>query len=159
MTRSTTRSITTSLKINLGIMASACACLALTSARAVPNDSTADSPVLPGTMAYESGGVSSSPDASGEATSIVPPTGFEYAAGQYDGGDGGLGTWDTASVGIGDTDSRFGRHNDQNDNWQWRDRHCQSVPDGGSAAWLFGLGFLGLGLVGRYLPERKGAKV
>jgi hypothetical protein len=134
-----TRSITTSLRINLGAMAFAC--LSLTIARAVPINQTGDTHFSPRTTPY------------------VNPS---DPAGPGDSGDhinGIAGGW--SPDGPNGEDWDFGGQNDGYDpsgGWQ-HDSHnpqkCEGVPDGGSTAMLLGSGVLGLSFMRRYLSLHK----
>jgi hypothetical protein len=99
-------------------------------------------------------------DMSGDTTDISLTTGFEYLVGKYDGPNGGLEVWDIASIAAGSTidipEDAFGRDDDQYglSGWWLFTPSTGEVPDGGSTAMLLGLGFLGLGLLGRYFSPR-----
>lgn len=150
-----TRSMTTSLiKINLGAMA--IACLALTSARAVPIHPTEDPNSSPGTTPYVWGNGNHQDPAN-------PPDDGNYVNRQIGLSLGGSTTYRSEYF--------FGSHDGWRDDQHWQsgwgdDRHwqsrwqryhqnpCEEVPDGGSTASLLGLGLLGLGLMLRCLAGK-----
>lgn len=152
-----TRSITTSLKINLGAMAFAC--LSLTIARAVPINQTGDSHYSPRTAPYVNPSDPTGPGDGGDHINGI--TGFSQGW-SPEGPNGGMEGWD------------FGDHNDGYDQyggwqfnnngydgsggWQYNSHYpqrCEGVPDGGSTAMLLGAGFLGLSFMRRYLSLHK----
>lgn len=101
-------------------------------------------------------------DKSGDKTSIMLTTGFEYLAAKYDGPNGGLEIWDIAAIGAGSTidipDDAFGKHDDKyglSGWWLFNGQSTREVPDGGSTVLLLGFGLLGLGLMPRFLSQRE----
>ena len=102
-------------------------------------------------------------DMSGDTSSLVLPTGFEYLVGEYD--SGGLEVWAIGSISAGSTidiqESAFGSNNDDFDLSEWWLFNSQTngeIPDGGSTAMLFGCGFLGICLIRSYLSRHGRAR-
>lgn len=149
-----TRSITTSLKMNLGAVAFAC--LSLTVARAVPINSTGDSHLSPGTTVYALGDVDPTGPASpaDDADHINGIVGFARGW-SPDGPNGSMDGWKVRGHDDWDGDSGGWQY----DSGRWHKwQRCEQVPDGGSTALLLAAGFLGLWLMRRGLSRTESSE-
>lgn len=199
------------MSVKIGLGALACACMAMTSARATTIDLTVDPNFPPGTTPYVLGNVNPPEPAdpadyvnyinemitlgtgqsgtvtvpggidnvyrsgnafsglttatevgdvvsSGNPSTSIFDSGFEYLVGKYDGPNGGLEVWDIASIAAGDyidiPENAYGAGNGQYGLSGWvlfNATGNQSVPDGGWTAMLLGFAVSGLFLVRRYM--------
>jgi hypothetical protein len=97
----------------------------------------------------------------GNPTTSILDTGFEYLVGKYDGPNGGLEVWDIAGIAAGTTidipENAYGAGNGQYGLSGWvlmNGTGSQNVPDGGSTALLLGFAISGLFFARRYMPSQ-----